>query len=302
MSPTKRNVFAALAAALVLLVLLRAGQKIISNRNALKNGQTPAIPVAVARVEKKTVLDTLELTGDIRGLNEARVFPKVPGRLLRKVKTEGEIVKKGEVLALVDRDEPALKFAAAEVTSPLGGVLTRYFLDLGQNVTPATPVCEVADVSPVKVVVKVTEKEFPHVRLGLEASFSCDAYPRETFRGRVTKMSDALDPATRSAEVEIEAQNPGQRLKPGMFARVELVLGSREGALVIPRGALIEMGESRYVFAVVDGKAERRDVQPGLKDETEAEIIRGVSEGERVITVGWQNVTGGTPVEVVENR
>jgi len=286
----------------MLLVLVRAGQRIISSRNALKNGHSSAVPVAVAKVQKETILDTLELTGDIRGLNEARVFPKVPGRLLRKVKGEGDIVKKGDVLALVDRDEPALKFAAAEVTAPLDGVLTRYFLDLGQNVTPATPVCEVAEVSPVKVVVKVTEKEFPRIRLGLSASFTCDAYPDQTFEGRVTKMSDALDSATRSAEVEIEARNPGQKLKPGMFARVELKLAAHEGALVIPRDALIEMGESRYVFVAADGKAQRRDVQPGMTRETRAEILKGVSEGETVITVGWQNVTEGTPVEVVEAK
>ncbi len=299
MSKKKRNA-AILLAIVALLILFRAGQRIISNRNALKNGHATAVPVAVVAVEQKTLLDTLKLTGDIRGLNEARVFPKVPGRLLRKVKEEGDVVRKGDVLALVDRDEPALKFAAAEVTSPLSGVLTRYFLDLGQNVTAATPICEVAEVSPVKVAVKVTEKEFPRLRLGLKATFTCDAYPGQIFEGRVTKMSDAMDSATRSAEVEIEARNPGQKLKPGMFARVALKLGARENALVIPRDALIETGDAPYAFIVMDGKARRREVRPGLKRETEVEILQGLAENDKVISVGWQNVTDGTDVEVVE--
>lgn len=298
MSPKKRIALIVIGL-VILIVVFRAGQKIFFAKKSAGDIESK-VPVYVAKVERKTVDEVLEITGDIRGLNEARVFPKVPGRLQRKVKEIGDSVKKGEVVALIDRDEPALKFAAAEVTSPLSGVLTRFFLDLGQNVTVATPICEVAEVSPLKIVINITEREFPSVKIGLKAAFTCDAYPKETFTGIVKKMSDALDPASRSAEVEIEAQNPGQRLKPGMFARVKLALGSHPNALVIPREALAEIGESRYAFIAEDGIARRREIKVGLKLEKEAEILSGLNEGEDVITVGWYNLTEGTPIEVVK--
>jgi len=300
MTSKKRYALAVLS--LILLVLLfRVGQKILSSKKA-SGGGGEAVAVATAKVVREDLEETLDLTGDIRGMNEARLYPRVPGRLLRKLKDAGDIVKKGEVVALIDRDEPALRFAAAEVTSPLSGVLTRYFLDLGQEVTPATPVCEVADVSPVKVVVSVTEKDFPRVRLGLAARFNCDAYPGETFQGKVKNMSDAMDAATRQAEVEIEAVNPGQKLKPGMFARVTLSLEPHPQALVIPREALAEAGETRYAFVVENGKAKRRDVRAGLRFEKEVEVLGGLTEGEEIVTIGWQNLTDGTPVDVVERK
>jgi multidrug efflux pump subunit AcrA (membrane-fusion protein) len=300
MTSKKRNIYI-VAGLIAVILLFRAGQKILSSKKAAGGGGE-AVAVATAKAERKDIEETLDLTGDIRGLNEARLYPRVPGRLLRKIKDAGDIVKKGDVVALVDRDEPALKFAAAEVTSPLSGVLTRYFVDLGQDVTPATPVCEVADVSPIKVVVSVTEKDFPRVRLGLAARFDCDAYPGETFQGKVKNMSDAMDAATRQAEVEIEAVNPQKKLKPGMFARVTLSLEPHPKAIVIPREALAETGETRYAFVVENGKARRRDVREGLRFEKEVEILGGLTEGEEVVTIGWQNLTDGTPVDVVERK
>ena len=260
-----------------------------------------AVPVTVAEVKKVLIEEELQLTGDIRGLNEARLYPKVSGRLLRRIKDAGDIVAKGEVVALIDRDEPALKFEAAEVTSPLDGVLTRYFLDLGQNVTPATPVCEVAVVAPVKIVVRVTERDFPRVHIGMKARFTCDPYPGETFNGRVTKMSNAMDEASRSADVEIEAANPGNKLTPGMFANVNIIIRSKPEALSIPRDSLAATGEMNYVFVVdASGVARKKNVKIGIIREADAEVLSGLSAGDKVVTLGWYNLTDGALVSVVE--
>jgi multidrug efflux pump subunit AcrA (membrane-fusion protein) len=296
---TKKKIFIAVISLMAVFLAVK-----ISGRY-LKGNDTKAaaakVPVAVAPVKRAVFEDQLQLTGDIRGMNEARIYPKVPGRLLRKIKDSGDTVVKGEVVALIDRDEPALKFAAAEVTAPLDGVLTRYFLDLGQNVTPATPVCEVAEVSPVKVVVRVTERDFPKVRVGMSARFTADPYPGTTFSGRVVKMANAMDDATRSADVEIQAENPGNKLKPGMFARVVLIFGTRSGALAISRDALAAVGETSYVFVVgKSGLAEKRPVKIGLLRETDAEVLSGLKAGEEVVTVGWHNLSDGTAVTVAQ--
>lgn len=296
----KKKLFYGVLACIVILLLIKAVPRFLSsggNRAQVKE----AVPVNAVAASRRTIEETMELTGDIRGLNEARLYPKVPGRLLRKIKDVGDVVAKGEVVALVDRDEPALKFEPAEVTSPLDGVLTRYFADLGQNVTAATPVCEVAVVSPVKVVVRVTERDFPRVRSGMPVRFSCDPYPGEAFTGRVTKISSAMDEATRSADVEIEAANPGKKLKPGMFATVTIIVRSHPGALVIPRAALAATGVTGHVFVVDDaGVARKRPVKIGLVQEDVAEALTGLYPGDKVVTLGWHNLEDGTPVSVVE--
>lgn len=294
----KQMVFLGIMALLAGTLLIKGGSRFFGKAEA---SQVRKVPVAVEPVQRRLVEETLELTGDVRGMNEARVYPKVPGRLLRKIKDSGDTVKKGEVLALIDRDEPALKFAAAEVTSPLDGVLTRYFLDLGQNVTAATPICEVAEVAPVKLVVRVTERDFPKLRIGMPARFTADPYPGKAFYGRVIKIANALDGTTRAADVEIEAENPGNRLKPGMFARVGLIVASRPGALTISREALAPTGETRSVFVATDGGVAReRPIKLGEIKESFAEVVSGLAEGEQVITMGWHNLSDGTTVTVTQ--
>ncbi|MBI2058586.1 MAG: efflux RND transporter periplasmic adaptor subunit [Nitrospirae bacterium] len=263
-------------------------------------GKSKAVPIAVATVQRVDMESILELTGDVRGLNEARVFPKVPGKLMRRVKDVGDTVRKGETLVMVDRDEPALEFAPGEVTSPLDGVITRYFVDRGELVSPATPIAEVAEISPVKVLVRVGERELPRVRMGQSARFRVDAYPGQIFRGTVAQISEALGLGSRASDVEIHLMNPDKKLKPGMFARVELILDRHPHALAVPEESLLEVDGESFVYTVPDGMARRTRVEIGLRQSGRVEILKGLSGTEKVVTIGWQNLADGSVVDVVE--
>ena len=278
-------------------VVQRAEMK--KQMQSTRSPKNKIVPVAVGSVETKTVEELLFLTGDIRGANVAGVFPKVPGKMMKKIREVGDSVAKGEIFALIDRDEPALKYAPAEVTAPLDGVITRYFVDLGQNLTTSIQLCEIAEISSVKVIVNVTEKDLPKVKLGQKVRFNNDAYPGTVFEGRVLKISEALNLMTRSSEVEILAQNPGNLLKPGMFARVKIVLGVHENARVVPKNAMEQSMEKYYVYVVEGGSAFRKEVKPGLIFENEVEILSGAEAGQKVITIGWHNVSDGGEVEIV---
>jgi multidrug efflux pump subunit AcrA (membrane-fusion protein) len=284
----------------IALIAFRILERVLRQDKVQTTPTQSGVPVAVTEVKRQQIEETLILTGDIRGLNEARVYPRVPGRLQRKIKEVGDVVKKGEVLSLVDRDEPALQFAAAEVTSPLDGVLTRYFIDLGEAVTPATPICEVADISPVKVVVMIPEKDLPRVKIGQLARFTLDSYPGETFTGKITRISEALNLGSRSAEVEIYSENPQQKLKPGMFAKVEIVLAIHQNAVTVPREAVAELGGTFYAFVIKNRIAQRRDLQIGIIKPEKLEILSGLAPAETLVTLGWHNLTEGSQVDIVE--
>ena len=292
---------------LILLgILAGVGFKVYSRAEAMKKSKgeksqkqtQKIIPVEASAPAVKTMEEILYLTGDVRGLNVAGLFPKVPGKMMKKVKEVGDAVTKGETIALIDRDEPALKFAPAEVSAPLDGVITRYFVDLGQNITQTTQLCEIAEISKVKVVVYVTEKDLPKVKLGQSARFTNDAYPT-TFPGTLSKISESLDLTTRSSEVEILAENPGNLLKPGMFARVQIVLGVHENALIIPKKAIEQSLENNFVYLIKENKAFRKQIMTGLVFEKEVEVISGLDAKDLLITVGWHNVSEGSEVEIV---
>ena len=123
-----------------------------------------------------------------------------------------------------------------------------------------------------------------------------DAFPGETFTGRIARVAPVLDPATRTAPIEIEIPNPDFRLKPGMYARVGDHHGTKKDALVVPSNAVVDLGGRRGVFQHQNGTAVFRTVQVGTESRTLIEILGGLTEGDQVITTGARRLRDGDRV------
>jgi len=134
--------------------------------------------------------------------------------------------------------------------------------------------------------------------VGTPARVDVDAFPGEQFDGRVGRLAPVLDPATRTAQMEIEIANPKFRLKPGMYARVALMVEQRDTALVVPRNAVLDIEGRRGVFLADGGRAQFQDVEVGLQDDQRAEILSGIREGQRVVTTGAASLREGDPIVV----
>jgi len=245
--------------------------------------------------------EIISLNGDIRGLREVDVYTRVSGKLIKKIKEEGDSVEKGEIVALIDRDEPALGFTKAEVKSPIEGTVIRYYVDVGDSVIPQEPmpqepVLNIAYMDKVKIVVNVGEKDIAKLRKGEKVRVSVDAYPEENFLGRVVKVAPAVDPRSRKLKVELEIENKDHRLKPGMFADVEIVYNEHSNVLVVPRIAVLEKEGRTILFTVDDDSAKLREVKTGISDEEKIEIVEGLSEGESVVIEGNYGLIDGAKV------
>jgi membrane fusion protein (multidrug efflux system) len=127
-----------------------------------------------------------------------------------------------------------------------------------------------------------------------------DAYPQDVFEGTVHQVGVAVDPATRTAELEIRVPNSDMRLKPGMFARMTVVLLEKENVVVVPDSALMRDQAGTYVFIANDTKARRRNVKLGLSQGAYYEVLEGLAAGEAVITHGQGQLEDGQVIEVVE--
>jgi multidrug efflux pump subunit AcrA (membrane-fusion protein) len=179
------------------------------------------------------------------------------------------------------------------------------------------PVASLVDIHTVRMVANLVEKDVRRVTVGTHADIDVDAYPGETFTGRVSRVAPVFDPATRTAEMEIEVPNPGFRLKPGMYARVQLTVATRPNAITVPSNAVIRLDGKTGVFVAqgrsgggpgsVGAPAERTGttggspaanaddktmavrflpIEIGINDGQNVEIVSGVSDGARVITTG----------------
>ena len=132
----------------------------------------------------------------------------------------------------------------------------------------------------------IYEKDIAKIRNGQEVEVSVPAYPRETFRGKISYISDVLNEETRTITVRTEVENKSFKLKPGMFADIKIYLNNQEKALVLPEEAILEDKGDKIVFIKKEGTYYPQVVEVGAIEEGHVEILSGVQEGDEVVTVG----------------
>ena len=183
-------------------------------------------------------------------------------------------------------DELRITLANTEIRSPVDGFVGKRFLDPGAYASQNAPVVSLVDIGYVRLVANLVEKDIKLVTPGVRATVEVDAYPGESFSGHVSRVAPVFDPATRTAEMEIEVPNPGFRLKPGMYARVRLQVAERTNALTLPKDAVVDRDGQRGVFLPEKGVAHFVPVRTGLEDDLRIEILEGVDETATVIATG----------------
>lgn len=188
--------------------------------------------------------------------------------------------------------------------APFAGIIASKNAEVGDVVNPmmggfgaASGVLTLMDFSVVKIAVEVSQNDIVRVAKGQKAFVEVSAYPGRIFEGRVTVVNMAADPLSRKFGVELEVPNPGLLLKPNTFGDVSLAVSSRDDALVIPQGAVLD---DSYVFVVDGTTARRRDVRIGLQDTLLVEVIEGLQAGDRVIAEGNYGLADGAEIEVTE--
>jgi membrane fusion protein, multidrug efflux system len=191
-------------------------------------------------------------------------------------------------------DELRINLANTEITSPVNGFVGRRNFDVGAWVSTNAPVASVVDISSVRLVAHIVERDLRLVGVGDTAVVEVDAFPGQKFNGTIARVSPILDPQTRTAEMEIEVPNPGALLKPGMYARVDLTVDERKGVILAPKTAIVDYDGQRGAFVLTeDNKAEFVPVQVGIDDTTRVEVTSGLQQGQRIVVVGASSLRQG---------
>ena len=208
-------------------------------------------------------------------------------------------------------DELRINLANTVISSPVDGFVGKRYLDPGAAVSPNAPVASIVDIRTVRMVANIIEKDLKRLHAGMEAQVEVDAFPGEQFVGRIGRVAPVFDPQTRTAEIEVEVPNQSFRLKPGMFARVELTVDNRPNALTVPSGAIVDIDGKSGVFVAGPAAAGAGQGAPapasdnaqgpgasggmtarfvpvvlGIRDAEVVEVSAGLAEGTRVITTG----------------
>ena len=179
----------------------------------------------------------------------------------------------------------AAQLSYAQVQSPITGVVSDRPLNLGEVASTGSALFSIVDISRIVARANVPVQEAAAIRVGRPAAISG---PEGEISGKVTVVSPAVDPNTTTVEVWVEAANPGERLKPGITARVSIDAGAIQNAIVIPESALLssEEGGEKVMVAGSDSLAHERQVETGVRQGGDVQILSGVNAGDRVITSG----------------
>lgn len=199
--------------------------------------------------------------------------------------------------ASVDLQRRQLK--DARIHAPFAGIVGSRQISPGQVITRNTILTWLVDLDTVKVEVNLPERFLRQIAIGQRLEFSVAAYPGEKFSGELYFISPQVFENTRTALVKARIPNAGAKLRGGMFASMELTLQVRDAAIVIPEPAIMSNGDNFSVFVVdAQGNAQVRPVEVGIRLAGKAEVVKGLSAGERVIVEGVQKLRPGGPVKL----
>ncbi len=195
--------------------------------------------------------------------------------------------------------------AYSYIRAPFAGYVAERNLDLGAYVSGATAgtsttsrgILTLHEIQTVRILIEVVEKDVPLIQVGQKADVRAEAYPERIFEGTVTRIVQALNRATRTMTVEVDLPNKDHVLKGGMFARVEVLVGSHRDAIQIPIDAVSRLEDAQYVYIVREGKAQRMPVEIGVREDNRVEITKGLDGSEQVIVSGKDLVHDGTAVQ-----
>jgi len=193
-----------------------------------------------------------------------------------------------------------LQLAKLEIRAPFEGMIVDLpYYTPGVKIGPNQPLVTIMDYRQLILEVSLPGKELGRVKINQPVRVLNYLAERDTLMGRVTQVSPALDPGTRSFKATILVENPDWKLRPGMFVKAEIVVERRENTIVIPKDVVLSRRRGKVVFIVDRGVARERTIQIGLENPEQVEVLRGLKENDRLVTRGFETLRHGSRVKIV---
>ncbi len=248
------------------------------------------------RVKTGAVLFSLDSSVQRAALREAQATMENA----RRTSTRSEELARGDLISRSELENAQAQLSVAEarvssaraqlqktsLVAPFDGVVGLREVSVGAYVNFGQALVNLVRLDPMEVNFSLPESDLGLVKAGQPITVTVNALRGETFKGEVTAIDPMMDINSRSAKLRAQIDNDDYKLRPGLFARIVLGTGSNETALLVPEQALLQQGETRFVYIIVDGKAKRAEVKTGQRVPGKLEIVSGLKAGDQVITAG----------------
>ncbi|MBW2241747.1 MAG: efflux RND transporter periplasmic adaptor subunit [Deltaproteobacteria bacterium] len=281
------------------LEAVEAGQLLVKMDPLLAEVAVERASAAVARAESQ-----LSLAESERARFESLATRDAASASRRDQAVNGQKVAAANLReARANLSEARDQLAKKTLFAPFAGALQGFPVEKGEVLQPGESVGELLDLSTARLALGVTDREIVALRAGASVTVELEAYPGETLEGRILHVGAAADTTSRKFPIEVEIDNPGQRILPGMVARVELKLGEPRPVRLIPRDASLDQFGVRLVYVIEAGEKgpvarQRRIEARGIPFRPEdLEIVSGLEDGEEIVTTGLGELRDGLAVK-----
>ena len=221
-------------------------------------------------------------------------------------KTAYDVAQAQEESAHANYSNALTQLSYCKVTAPFSGYITKRFLDPGAYVTTSTSSASstlytLMDLDKLKAIVNLPENDVPLLSQISGVMVIADALPGKVFNAQLKKISQAVDLSTRTMAIEIDIENTGKLLKPGMFATIKLILGKRSNVFLLPNNIVLNDENGNYVFVLnPDSTVSRRNVKVGFQQNNQYEISSGVDSTDKIVFVGQSLIRNGSKVKIAK--
>lgn len=251
-------------------------------------------------IERQDLQEYLTMNGNVQSNNTISVYPENAGRILRVFVTLGSTVRRGDQIALIDPSSPGSYYAASPVIAPISGTITSLPLTVGTSVTTSTAVAQIGDITELQIKANVPERDIAVLKIDLKADVTFVAYGNEVFKAHVIRVSPIVDETSRSKEIYLAFDTEDSRINAGMYPKVKLYTTVHPDAIVIPYDSVSTQDDKSYVYIVnEDETVSARNVAIGVNVDGNAEILEGLSEGEKIVVSGIQSLQDGSKIKEV---
>lgn len=187
-----------------------------------------------------------------------------------------------------------------DIKAPFKGVLVNLpYFTKGTRANASSEMVTIMNYAQLYMEVNLPEKDMVQIKIGNQAYITNYALPNDTIIGKITQLSPAIDPTTRTFKGLVIINNPNLKLRPGMFVKADIVVAKKENAIVISKDIILSKQRGKTVFVVEKGAASERIITTGLESATEVEILKGLKKDERLITKGFETLRNRAKVKVI---
>lgn len=249
----------------------------------------------------------IALAGDIISGSTVDAYSDASGKVAQVYVSVGQRVSRGDRIAAIDPSRPGMTYRWGYATAPISGTVVSLPAQVGMTISQAVPLARIAGGGALEIRLYVAERFISKMAMNLPCEITLDAWPGEVFQGSISEISPTVDPASRTMEIRVNVNNPGSKLKAGMFAKTRIITESKNNIVKIPASAAVSRFGEQYVFVVArdpvnpnQNIVKKRIIVPGILIDGTLEVQSGLVPDEEFVIRGQTLLEEGAWINIVE--